>query len=67
MLNCAIFYATYIVAMSKNSVHCFHATLRDGNCLFGVLEDTKHQQGTTDIHTIWVFLIIKLLFTITAI
>lgn len=40
MLNCAISHATYIVAMSKNSVHCFHATPGDGNGLFGVLEGT---------------------------
>lgn len=38
MLNCANFYATYILTMSEISVHCFHATLRDGNCLIGVLE-----------------------------
>lgn len=38
MLNYANFYATYILTMGKISVDCFHATLRDENCLFGDLE-----------------------------
>lgn len=38
MLNYVNFYATYILTVGRIFVDCFHATLRDENCLFGDLE-----------------------------